>query len=247
MFGITQPAPQSDPIYALQAHIATMPQVELPTDHYWADGMYCRVVARPAGTLIVGKVHRREHLYIVAKGRVAVYMGDGTREYSAGAVIVSKPGTKRAVLALEDSICMTVHRTWKRNLEKIERELIEPDDMALFDADNKQKFDPLAFRELTARVIAAEKPGFWSDWTPEQQRLYKKGLWREFSISRGYSESEIADYSAWRDMIQKGQKAGVNPYAFIKDLALAAARKNIALDVRGEIMLSSHAPFEPRD
>jgi mannose-6-phosphate isomerase-like protein (cupin superfamily) len=129
----------SDVIDALQAAMAQMPQAEFDTEHYFADGMYARVLPRQAGTLIVGKVHKREHFYIVSKGRVAVYMDNEARIYEAGAVIVSQPGTKRAVLALEDSVCMTVHRTNKRNLEKIERELIEPDKNALYDAHNKVK------------------------------------------------------------------------------------------------------------
>lgn len=122
-------------VEALQSEMLKMPQLELDTDHYFADGMYARVVHRPAGALIVGKVHKREHFYIVAKGRVQV----GREVYDAGTVLVSQPGTKRAVLALEDSICLTVHRTAKKNLDKIERELVETDDSALFDSRNKLK------------------------------------------------------------------------------------------------------------
>jgi hypothetical protein len=122
-------------VEALQAEMLKLPQLELQTDHHFADGMYCRVVHRPAGALIVGKVHKREHFYIVAKGRVQV----GREVFGAGTVIVSQPGTKRAVLALEDSICLTVHRTAKKNLDKIERELVEPDKTALFDSRNKLK------------------------------------------------------------------------------------------------------------
>ncbi len=122
-------------VQALEEAMREMPQVELETGHYFADGMYARVLKRPKGTLIVGKVHRREHFYIVTKGKVQV----GKDIYEAGTVIVSEPGTKRAVLALEDSICMTVHRTKKRNLEKIEAQLIEPDTKALFDSSNKLK------------------------------------------------------------------------------------------------------------
>jgi hypothetical protein len=55
-------------IESLQAVMSTMPQVELETEHYFADGMYARVLFRPKDTLIVGKVHRKEHFYIVAKG-----------------------------------------------------------------------------------------------------------------------------------------------------------------------------------
>ena len=73
-----------------------LPQVQLQTAHFFADGMYARAVYRPAGTLIVGKVHKREHFYIVTKGSVQV----SKDVYRAGTVIVSKPGTKRAVLAL---------------------------------------------------------------------------------------------------------------------------------------------------
>jgi hypothetical protein len=125
-------------IWKLQEAMSRLPQADLPTEHFFADGMYARVLKRPAGTLIVGKVHKKEHFYIVTKGKVEVAGEDGTKTYEAGDVIVSKPGTKRAVLALEDSICMTVHRTKKKNLDKIERELVEEDNTALFNAQNKR-------------------------------------------------------------------------------------------------------------
>lgn len=132
--GIT-PQPSRAAVEALQRVMRNMPQVELPTTHYFADGMYARVLNLAAGTLIVGKVHKREHFFIVAKGRLQV----GKEVLEAGTVIVSKPGTKRAGLALEDCVCINVHRTKKRNLDEIEKQLIEPDDEALFDAENKMK------------------------------------------------------------------------------------------------------------
>ena len=116
-----------------------MPQVELETKHYFADGMYAREVFRPAGTFIIGKVHKREHFYIVTKGAVQVASADGLQIYEAPAVVVSKPGTKRAVLALEDSVCMTVHRTDNTDLDAIEKELIEEDQRTLYDAANHLK------------------------------------------------------------------------------------------------------------
>jgi hypothetical protein len=103
-------------------------------------------------------------------------------------------------------------------------------------------FDTEAFRALTKRVIAAEKPGFWSDWTEEGQRLYRSGDWKAFSRSRGYSEEEIAECEQWLSMIEQGQQLGLNPYALIGDLAAEMAARNIARDTRGEILLSSHLP-----
>src|SRR5580698_10900927 len=93
----------------LQAAAAKLPQVELETDHFFADGMYCRSLFRAADTLIVGKVHKAEHFYIIASGTVTI-AGDGYRETVTGPkVFVSKPGTKRAVYAHTDATTMTVH------------------------------------------------------------------------------------------------------------------------------------------
>lgn len=211
----------------------------------FADGMYARVVERKRGVTIVGKVHKREHFYIITKGAVLVTDGGSIPVLRvAGDVIVSKAGTERAVFALEDSICMTVHRTDKTDLDEIEAELIEPDPLAFFDAANRLKFDPEAFRELTQKVIAGEKPGFWSDWTSEEQRLYLAGEWRAFSKSRGYSDQAIAEYGEWLGMVKTAQDLGLDPYEGIADLAIAAGRKNVALDTRGEILKSSYLPFE---
>lgn len=127
-------------INRLQAALAAMPQAELQTEHFFADGMYCRFLPRQAGTLIVGKVHLKEHFYIVCCGTVRVTNGEGmAREITGPAIIPSKPGTKRAVLAITDATCLTIHRTDNTDLDEIERELIEPDDTALFDARNNVK------------------------------------------------------------------------------------------------------------
>ena len=47
-------------------------------------------------------------------------------------------------------------------------------------------------------------------------------------------------------MILEAKGKQIDPYHFIKDLTTDAALKNIALDTKGEILKSSHAPFEPR-
>lgn len=129
--------PTLETINRLQAAMAMLPQAVLDTKHHFADGMYARELFRPADTLIVGKVHKREHLYIVLSGEVTI-VGDGYRErVKAPRIFVSKPGTKRAVYAHEDSICLTVHRTSETDLDKIEAELIEEDPTAMYSSDNK--------------------------------------------------------------------------------------------------------------
>jgi hypothetical protein len=231
-------------IESLQAQMVTMPQAELVTEHQFSPGMYMRKMYCPADMLIVGKVHKEPHFFLCAKGEIIAWTESGMKRLQAGDVIESKSGTKRIILAVTDAIGVTIHKTDKTDLDEIEAELIEPDTTALFDSENKLKFDVPAFRELTQKVIAAEKFGFWSDWTKEEQELYTANRWREFSISRGYSKEEINDYALFLDKVQEAQKVGLNPYVFINDLTASASLKNIELDKKFEILKSSHLPFE---
>ena len=123
----------------LQAEMATMPQAELVTEHQFSPGMYMRKVFRPAGTLIVGKVHKEPHFFLCAKGEIIAWTESGMKRLQAGDVVESKPGTKRVTLAVTDAIGITIHRTDKTDLDEIEAELIEPDTTALFDANNDIK------------------------------------------------------------------------------------------------------------
>lgn len=123
----------------LQTEMVKMPQAELVTEHFFSPGMYCRRVFRPAGTLIVGKVHKEPHFFLCAKGEIIAWTENGMKKLQAGDVVESKPGTKRVTLATQDSIGITIHKTDKTDLDEIEAELIEPDDLALFDSSNKLK------------------------------------------------------------------------------------------------------------
>ena len=116
-----------------------MPQVELVTEHFFVPGMYCRRVYRPAGTLIVGKVHKQPHFFLCAKGEIIAWTEQGMKKLQAGDVIESQPGTKRITLSTQDSIGVTVHKTDETDLDKIETEMVEPDDTAMFDSSNKLK------------------------------------------------------------------------------------------------------------
>ena len=101
------------------------------------------------------------------------------------------------------------------------------------------KQDIAYFRRLTKRVIAAEKQGFWSDWTPHQQKMYQTGDWKKFSRSRGYTEAEIDECQSWMDMALEAKNYGVDLLSTVKDLIDAAAAKNVSLDKNCEIEKSS--------
>ena len=131
--------PTIEQIEKLQSEMVKMPQAELETEHYFSGGMYCRKVFRSAGTLIVGKVHKKAHFFMCAKGEIIAWSENGMKKLCAGDIIESKPGTKRVTLALSDAIGITFHKTDKTDLDEIEAELIEPEEAALFDSSNKLK------------------------------------------------------------------------------------------------------------
>src|ERR1700744_2984444 len=135
-------------INKLQEAAAKLPQAQLFTEHFFIPGVYVRWLFRPADTLIVGKIHRKEHMYLVCSGEVTV-VGPGYKERIVGPkMIISKPGTKRAVYAHTDAVCLTIHRTDETDLDKIEKELIEEDETAMYDARNELKSERLEVEKL---------------------------------------------------------------------------------------------------
>lgn len=136
---IEQFIPSREMIDRLQGEMVKMPQADLKTEHYFSGGMYCRKLSRPAGTLIVGKVHKQDHFFMCAAGEIIAWSEKGMVTLRPGDIIESKAGTKRVTLAVTDSIGVTFHRTDKTDLDEIEAELIEPDETALFDSQNRLK------------------------------------------------------------------------------------------------------------
>jgi len=132
-------APSREQIEQLQAEMVKMPQYEAPTEHVFHGGMYCRQVWRPAGCLIVGKVHKKEHFYMVVSGTVKVTTDDGLQTITGPMLLCSKPGTKRAVFAETDALCMTFHRVDSNTVEDAESELVEDDPKSMFTIGNKIK------------------------------------------------------------------------------------------------------------
>jgi quercetin dioxygenase-like cupin family protein len=128
---------------ALQAAMSEMPQYEPPTEHLFHGGMYCRQVWRPAGCTIVGKVHKKEHFYVVVSGTICVTTDDGVQTITGPKVLLSRPGVKRAVYAITDALCMTFHAVEATTIEDAENELVEADPNSMFLVGNKVKNEVL--------------------------------------------------------------------------------------------------------
>lgn len=107
--------------------------------HHFAPGCYAREMTIPAGTLIIGKIHKHAHLNIISKGRAKVVTEFGTVDIVAPNTFVSEPGTKRVVMAIDEVIWTTIHVTDETDLEKIEDYVIAKSyDEFLLIEQNKQ-------------------------------------------------------------------------------------------------------------
>lgn len=127
----SQPVPQvSSPtrhqVAKLEAVLKTLPQLEIPANHYYAEGLYAREIFIPVGTILTGKIHRAGHLNIISQGEILVWTEDGMRHLKAPFVLPSYPGAKRAGYTLTDTVWVTIHATEKTDLVELEQELIEP-------------------------------------------------------------------------------------------------------------------------
>ncbi len=98
--------------------------VHCPLKHSFSDGVYVREIFIPKGTLIVGKIHKHSHPNFLMQGEVSVLTEEGPKRLKAPLSMISPAGTKRVVYAHEDTVWITIHVTKKRNLSKIEKEII---------------------------------------------------------------------------------------------------------------------------
>ena len=130
-------------VQSLQDALLQLPQYEPLTKHYFHGGMYCREVFREAGVLVVGKVHKKEHFYLIVSGTVAITTDEGVQRITGPQLLLSKPGTKRAVYAETDALCMTFHATETKSVEDAEIEMVEEEPNSLYSVGNTLKIKEL--------------------------------------------------------------------------------------------------------
>lgn len=125
-------APTLDQIRRLEAAIPLALEtydIDSLTRHHFCEGMYVRELTIPAGGVIVGKMHAKENVFLLAKGDMTVWTEQGVRRVQAPFLVVTKPGDKRVGYAHEESITMNFHANHddERDLEVLESRYILPE------------------------------------------------------------------------------------------------------------------------
>ena len=112
---LAAPAPQHAPgrdfkLDFLQFKLGLLPQLDMPLRHWFPPGLYVREILMPKGAIVISRVHKFEHPYIVSKGRVAVWCeNDGWQFITAPFTGITRPGTRRILFIAEDCVWTTFH------------------------------------------------------------------------------------------------------------------------------------------
>lgn len=116
-------------IAKLQRMMAEEIQIDCPLTHLFTTGVYARTILIPKGTIIVGKIHKHDHLNFIHSGDVTVSSEYGSEQLKGPLLMVSKAGTKRAVYANDDTIWTTIHANPDddTDLESLEGKIIAKD------------------------------------------------------------------------------------------------------------------------
>lgn len=86
--------------------------IQAPLEHDFTDGLYTRTITMPAGSRFTTLIHRFKHPFFVSKGKVIVLSeNDGKQIIEGGYRGITKPGTRRVLHNMEETVWSTVHRT----------------------------------------------------------------------------------------------------------------------------------------
>lgn len=96
---------------------------EMQVEHQFADGMYIRRMFIPKGTILVGKVHRKECINVVETGDIAILTETAAKRVRAGFTLLSPAGIQKVGYANADTIFTNIFRTDETNIAALEIEI----------------------------------------------------------------------------------------------------------------------------
>jgi len=115
----------SQKVETLLAKSLELPQVDCQTKHYFGPSIYIREVTMPAGSVVIGKPHRKEHMCVMLSGKMIIVKEDGSRqELVAPMTFVGSPGRKVAYI-LETTVFQNIFVTNETDIDKLESMLVD--------------------------------------------------------------------------------------------------------------------------
>ena len=97
-----------------------------PIKHTFADSVYIRQMDMQKDSVVVGAIHKHLHVWFLLTGHVTIATQDSVEDYIAPCYVVSTPGVKRVIHAIEESIFVNVHKNPSntKDVNKLEKEIV---------------------------------------------------------------------------------------------------------------------------
>ena len=114
-----------DGIFKAQDLMLQMPQAKTVVTDHFADGLYARELFIPAGVCLVGALHKTNHIFTVSQGECYAVTHEGKEHIVAPYTGQTRPGMKRVIYAVTDTVWTTYHPTDETNPEKIAKQILE--------------------------------------------------------------------------------------------------------------------------
>lgn len=116
-------------IRAVGACLQAMPTAFIPqVVHRFTPGLYSRELRLNAGDVIESAKHKSEHQFAVLSGECLVASDSENAHLVAPHIGVTKPGTKRIIVAVTDLVWATFHATDLTDPDAIWAAIIDEDD-----------------------------------------------------------------------------------------------------------------------
>lgn len=96
-----------------------------PLKHSFAEGIYVREMFMQQDSLVIGKVHKNDHIWFLLMGELEIATSNGVELYIGPCYVKADAGTKRVLRAITDSIFINVYPnpTNTTNIEELEDNL----------------------------------------------------------------------------------------------------------------------------
>lgn len=119
----------------LRSTMLDLPQLEINMIHCFGGGMYARTGHLKKGTLLIGKIHLKEHINIMSSGEITVLTEEGDKRLQGFNILACKAGTRRVGYVHEDTVWTTILQTDETDQEKIEQMFFAKNHNELENAD----------------------------------------------------------------------------------------------------------------
>ena len=99
---------------------------QFPLKHSFADGIYIRQMGMAEDSVVVGAIHIHLHAWFLLTGKITVITENSEEDFVAPCYVVSTPGVKRVIYAVEESIFVNIHKNPSntQDLDKLEEEIV---------------------------------------------------------------------------------------------------------------------------